>query len=712
MRKTSIICMALLGCLSILFASCDKSDSDTQEEGSYYYDSYLFSVPYDDKSQSISDILFESEKYYVSVRKESISDVGESSDITLSLYCLNSDGSVDYKLDFDYWFKPQAIVNDQIIYSSGNSIVFLDKGTGSLISTRTIDSDDSINSIVGFNDGFVVATDNSIILFDEEWNKESEIRNNKFASLDYVEPVFRIGDSYYGVFDFGYKFEFNMLDFEDESIEKVIDSNDLEIQASEIHGNYFINSDGEFVVDLTQNKVTKLVDWSITDIMPPLKQGGTACFMIDDSKFAEAHNYIDGSCDVVLYQHDDAYNSDAVKIIIGGYNVKNDLYIQWAKYLYNTSHNDYRIVLDDYVDSYQGNGASDQAAAITTMISRFNDGDSPDIFYGNSFDYNMMADRGMVIDLSNSNYNANLFIDKIIPSVRESMEYNDGMYYIFPAFYLDGFWGLHSVFNGNNEVKYNDLPDYADGISIYGNMYNYNITYDVIGRNIYNLNVLMQDNAREEVIEDIINFSVTNGIPADSSIENIVLPDLNSITHHQYLLSLMIITGIWDVNNYEDSCGERFDYIGYPSVGGSVQLAQGLGLVAVSSGSEHIEQCIDFLNCLISERIQYTGVLNDNIPVNEVVLDDYINSAVHPEEIPDDSLLVSWRRTNRVSSQTAADDLRSAINSIDTVAFYDWGIYSIILEEVSSHDVQGKSDTEVADALISRLEVYINENIN
>lgn len=56
------------------------------------------------------------------------------------------------------------------------------------------------------------------------------------------------------------------------------------------------------------------------------------------------------------------------------------------------------------------------------------------------------------------------------------------------------------------------------------------------------------------------------------------------------------------------------------------------------------------------------------------------------------------------------DDYRSAVDSIDSVIAYDWGVYNIVSEEISSHYSAGKTTDEIASSLQSRIDLYVDEN--
>lgn len=703
-RLTIIVLMLAL---SIITVSC-KTTNDERIPGSYGYDTCLFTIPYEDGYNAyVCNIEKYDDNYFIEVGYERIMSTNE--EMHSKIYVVNNEGSLVSLQEFDYFCIPEIITKDEYIYSSNNSIVCLSR-KGELIRVVNLDEVGFIYAIEQLDDGFAVVTENTISLYDKEWNRLSQIIDGQLAYLDYSLPIFEDNNRFFGVLQQNGSV-FVEYDFDNNSIETRFDSDDIDISINNLIGNYFFNNEGEYRIDPTNMEIRKLADWNAINTIPPSKSGGDDYYVFDDYCFAKAYNYSDGSCDVVLYKYNSTIDySNACKIVIGGYNIKQDLLISWAAYLFNSTHDDYRIVLEDYIDEYNGSSASDQAAATAELISHFSYGNGPDIYYGNGFDYNMMSQSGMVEDLSRINH-IYLSNDDITPSVLNSMKSGDKQYLFFPAYYFDGYLGLHSVFNGNTEVAFNDLQSIANNKSIYGSIYDYNIAYDILGRNMNELINLRNSESFERIIEQVVDHSTTNGISADTPTGIIEIPDMNSVANGEYLLSLMILSDIQDFERYESSAGASFDYIGYPSINGSVHLAQGVGLIAISSDSDHKEQCYEFLRILMSDEVQHISVLNNYVPVKESVLNETIYFAVHPEEINDENgYLKSWVRGRTPVSQSIANDYRRAIDSIDTVAMYDWGLYSIILEEISSYDYQNKSIHDIAISLKSRMEVYISEN--
>ena len=168
----------------------------------------------------------------------------------------------------------------------------------------------------------------------------------------------------------------------------------------------------------------------------------------------------------------------------------------------------------------------------------------------------------------------------------------------------------------------------------------------------------------------------------------------------------------------EKTVGERMVYVGIPSVKDSLRVAEAGGIVAVSSSSKNPDICWDFIKYMFSEDVQKTVALNQSIPVRQDVIDTLTEAFLHPEKISDSSvksLVKGFYRTEKAGGTVSAeqwivDDYLAAINSPNRLKTYDWGLYSIIRDEVNSYYSQNRSPEQIADTLFSRIKLYVEEN--
>jgi len=155
---------------------------------------------------------------------------------------------------------------------------------------------------------------------------------------------------------------------------------------------------------------------------------------------------------------------------------------------------------------------------------------------------------------------------------------------------------------------------------------------------------------------------------------------------------------------------EDISFLGYPSVYGTSHLVSPDGLVAISSDSAHIDECWKAVRLMLSDDIQKVLVLNQRIPVNDKILRESCKYAQDPKSVPaDDPLYYSYYPKKDPVDSKSVDSFIAAIDSVDTVQTYDWGVWNIIYEEIQTYKT-GKTADQVADSIYNRVLTYVKEN--
>lgn len=95
--------------------------------------------------------------------------------------------------------------------------------------------------------------------------------------------------------------------------------------------------------------------------------------------------------------------------------------------------------------------------------------------------------------------------------------------------------------------------------------------------------------------------------------------------------------------------------------------------------------------------------------MTEKALNTLCESILNPKESP----IESWREMfgNRGSgNQDILDKFLENIETADTIAVYDWGLFSIITDELNSYYSQNRTPSQIAETLDKRLTLYMQEN--
>ena len=131
--------------------------------------------------------------------------------------------------------------------------------------------------------------------------------------------------------------------------------------------------------------------------------------------------------------------------------------------------------------------------------------------------------------------------------------------------------------------------------------------------------------------------------------------------------------------------------------------------MAISSSAKNKDKCWEVVSKLFSEVVQNQAVVSQYVPVTEKAMSILCDSILAPKESP----LESWRELfgNRVlGNQAILDKYLENIGTADTIAVYDWGLFSIITDEVNSFYSQNRTPAQIAETLDKRLTIYMQEN--
>ena len=159
-----------------------------------------------------------------------------------------------------------------------------------------------------------------------------------------------------------------------------------------VSAEYLFGLEGEYKVNLGTLQVETLARWNEVDIRPE-KQSGThqEYVGVDDTKFAIKRLYPDGTGDVGFFTYDNTVNQNRTEIVVGGYGVYTDEMLKWAVYTFNTNNDQYRVVLEDFCGQVFIFFAARSSDGKIENAKVFNEGHSPDIFYGDWFDYRYLG---------------------------------------------------------------------------------------------------------------------------------------------------------------------------------------------------------------------------------------------------------------------------------------------------------------------------------
>lgn len=722
MKRFGCILFSIFYSLSFLTLSSGcKKKTKIASIDSGAYSSNAFVIP--DKEgfeASLQTVLNDGENTCISVVYTRYSSNGLVNGQVTDIFTVDAAGNAKYTLEVMGDQPPCAVLDkeyaflgyeiDELGVNSGNlqdlqrTAVFIDKKSGDLV--RTIKPSFSPQFIVPITDGFVIGGYSNIARYSRDGILLNSISFD-FPFLMGTECFFEDNGHFYAIEEkeLG-SIIYHEVDLATGTATTLATNADIGIVGLNVEGKYFFNPDGEYKVDFASMQVDCLADWNYIDIRPPKKMLNTPCeyFSLDDSRFALSYQYRDGSSEVLIFQYDPSIDRSNVETIkIGGFNVFSDTVLQWAVYTFNTKNKDYRVILEEYGDRFDKYSLEEGHTGKLALTKYFNEGNTPDIFYGTRFDYEYMGRNGMVVNLSEY-----INSSQIMSGVTETATnlFYDGdstCYQLFSGYSMCGRSVQENVYETAGEMSVFDLFRYAKDNEI---PYSLESAVNIVDEAIrYDFAYLwgaydgIKKISREKLMELV---SIALSVPAS---ELHYASEEDVICGKSLLCTTVVLCDLSEIR-VEDN---RFRFIGYPSISDSVHLAQPECCLAISTTSSHKEKCWEVLSMLLSKEAQKQTMMSGYIPVTKDMLDMFGEMSMHPELVTDE-VLKSFIGKRDPVDQKVIDIFLETVSSADTLETQDYGIYDIICDELNSYYSQSRSPEQIAASLDQRLTLYCQEN--
>lgn len=717
-----IISIILVLSLLPILSGCKKKMNVIQYD-SGAYSSSKFEIPQRDGYEAwLASVLKDAENTCISVVYSQYDKEGMLTDQYTDVFTVNDEGKILRTLELLGDQPPCVVLEEEYAFLGYNKVdlannggdptdqqltaVFLDKKTGDFI--RTIVPDFHPYYISETSDGFVIVGASAIA----KYTKNGEL----ISSIDlgfscYIEAggFFEDNGKYYIIEENELcELIYHEVNFETGACPAIASSEDIGIHGmNEVSGQYYFNPDGEYRLDLSNMQTECIADWNCIDIQPPLKTLYTPSkkYGIDDERFAISYVYRDLSAEVLLFHYDPTIDRSQIETIrIGGYGVYDDLVLQWAVYNFNVSNKQYRAVLEDYGLRFEGYTPEELRKAKLNLTQYFNEGNTPDIYYGTRFDYEYMGRNGMVIDLEKYVSALNKDSSTLTQAAYGLMYNGEGAcYQFFSGFVTYGYYTQKSVVDAIEDTSIFSLYQYAQDHDIpytklgSADVVDVGIRYDFA--NLFGAYDGQQKITHEE-LEQLVSIVVTlpsarSGMASEDDVRDGVVLMCSEIGSSYIAPS--------------ELGKEPLQYIGYPSFHDSIYLAVPQSCMAISSTAKNPDACWEVLATLLSEDAQKQTLVSGNIPVTQAMLDTLCDMAMNPQKIQDEVLKGCVLYKDGVS-QEDVDRFLQNVAKVDTVATYDWGIFNIISEEIDSYYTQNRTPNQITDSLEERLVLYMQEN--
>lgn len=418
----------------------------------------------------------------------------------------------------------------------------------------------------------------------------------------------------------------------------------------------------------------------------------------------------------------DQTNPDTGKIILtlAGLDISYDVALQTAIIAFNQSSTEYKIIPKDYAEDidYASYSTPEEAqAARDEMIRQINleilAGKGPDIIYGNYYmPLTAYEDNGILVDLNtliekDSTFNKANYLENIM-----SLSERDGHLYKMPAeFFTWGLYGPKSIIGDRSGWTVDEFTEMASSLP----------------DSILPLPAVTQSSLLEESLNaslDIyidkttgkVNFDVESFYQLLDYAKTYGFIDLDSAQasgDDPYWLMrndgiALLYNQIYGPLNFieeEAYAGESISIVGYPSPDSSGPPCYISSLLAISVQSSHSDAAWEFIKVFLGEDVQ-EAVSDDCIPVLKTQFEAQIEKAMYPSS-PEYLMISEIEITAMTEEQAQA--YRDFVYGLDTLAYQDREIMSIILEEVSAYFYDQKSAEDVAALIENRVQTLVDE---
>jgi len=628
---------------------------------------------------------------------------------------VSTKGEIESILELPGLQVPTAVFPTEYAFmNSDGKAKFLDKNTGK--DTKTVTPGFQAEFMAPVSDGFVIAGRREIAKYDQAGNCQASIRTEfPIEKNSYFEEN---GKSYVIGGEEDGERSFYSVNFASETASEAATLQELNLATVDPCGNYAFAAQGVYKVDLESKQRTQIIAWNNVDIRPPAKGLEEKLYYpVNDRQFALEYVYGENDSEVLLLSKDEDYKPVVKGVItIGGCMVYQDLPLQWLVYQFNTSHSDYRVVLDEYARFYVGEDEAELRRGRIDLMQYFNDGNTPDIFYGNTFDFEYMGRTGMVADLKPYLDRSPDDLQSLTDAAKNLMVNGQGAcYQVFASYWLNGNIGLTRHFPEGSSISAMDLYQKSRELG----MLEYESFCSEAARIvdealIYRFPDLwgIYDKDKKLSVEDLkklLDVAIAAQNEYGSGNSGTYFPD--ALRDDLTLLANGIVGDIYSFAERENSLQESISFIGNPGIDGSVHQAHPRCRLAMSTTAADPDKCWELMSGIFTEDVQKIAACSGvgEIPANKFVLKEICDAAMDPKSVSDE-VIKSFVENQPPVSQDIVDDYLQAVATADALYIENRSLMFMVWDEVNSYYTQNRTTDQIAKTLYDRLELYAQEN--
>ena len=399
-------------------------------------------------------------------------------------------------------------------------------------------------------------------------------------------------------------------------------------------------------------------------------------------------------------------------LTIGGNAVTMDPSIQYAVYLFNTSHSEYRIHLTEYAKEYPYSTMDEYTRTLARVIGDMSSGKGDDMLYGASlFDLPQLGRNGMLVDMMPYlESDPDISAEDWLPSLFNLMQ-TDGVFYrFFPGFWFEGNFGKKEFFPDPQNASVVELMRIMQWLPENVDIFPESLAVEMIASSIvFDVDAYIDESGKfrisEEQMQTLLDYALEFGGLTESipSVED----RMKGFLRGNLLLYHSPVASASDYNDIEKMVDEEIVFTGFPTLNGTARLCVPSAPIAISDATEHPDICWEFVKTLMSPEIQQRMIEMTLFPVSQEAFDDYMNKAMHPEfrNASEDSALDGSDKSS--VSEDCVNRLRIIVDSLNVTNETDYILGNIIIEECLPAVNGQKSAAETAEVLSDRINLYL-----
>ncbi len=669
--------------------------------------------------------------------------LGEDENSYIQSSFLDSEGNYEVLFSGYGWKKGESEDGeDDEYYDLGSTIEVYDKDFN-VIETRSLKDvfgeDVGVSTVVASPAGgyLVSMWDNNtgsqiVSIYDKDFKKTGDLK----ANLDYIENMYtaRDGNVYISYETDDNQPGFGTIDLTTCTINPV----EIKDKPTWVRGCFasqddkydlcMYDTENVYGVNVKAGTCEPILNWLNSDFIGnyigAVLQLGDGRFMVTSNTMNNKGQEYSQDTWLLTARPADAFK-DVKMISMAGLYIADDVMQQVLSF--NRTHDDVRIGVVSYEKySTEDNPEGSFERFKTDMTS----GIVADLILTQGLPYESFANKGLFLDLTDrmSAYtDADYFMN-----VFDALKYGDKLYHVGASYSVETIEGKEELVGskmGLSAAEFMQLvKNLPAGTAAFGEMTKESAGYSLLSTNVRNFVDAGAGTCSFDSPEFIEMLEFCNTFPTQEEMDKTMEENQKYWDEQQYQYingkTAMATTWIYSLRDAYRQRMTNFDKakvtrVGYPVAGSSGNGGRFsvTSTIAISANTDLQEECWTFVSSMFSEEAQES--LQWVLPVSRKAFDKQVEEAMKPETYKDEegkevtAPFTIWRGDEEIKMpempKSFADDLKSYIEGIRDVDYYDNTLQQIVDEEAQKFYAGDQTAQQAASMIQNRASLYLSE---